>query len=143
MLAFDFNGSSQFQKIPLAQMRGKDTNVGDNGLTFGDGSGLIQNHGIDAAALFKRFGRLKKNTKTSRTACSHHHSSGRRKTQRTRAGNHQNAHSKCQCKLNACPECNPHEGRHQSDRKHDRDKDTADFVGQTGHRRFGRCGFVD
>ena len=137
MLAFYFNGSRKFQKVALTQVRSKYTHVSHNRFAFGHGAGFIQNHGADSTALFKRFGRFKENAKTRRPSRTHHHGRGRSKAQCARTGNYKNAHGKRQRKLNACPDGNPRKGRHQSDDKHDRYKDTADFVGQTGHRRFG------
>ena len=72
-------------------------NVGDLGLTAGDGAGLIQRHDLGAACSFQRSGGLEQDAVFGTQPVAHHDGHRRCQTQRTGAADDQHGDAAGQC----------------------------------------------
>ncbi len=112
------------------------------GTALGDGTGLIQNHGLDGVGVLQRLGGLEQNAVFRAFSGPHHDCHRGGKTQGAGAGDYQHRYADGQGELKGLPQQHPdHKGK---DRNADnrRDEYTADFVRQLGNGGLGVAGLL-
>ena len=106
-------------------------------MTCRDGSGLIKYHRIHQMSGLQAFTGFDQDSLLGSSSSSYHN--GRRccQSQCTGAGNNKYGDTGCQCKAEGLSKEQPYHDRNQGDGNDHRYKNTADFIGQFGNRRFG------
>ena len=130
------------QQLLLGDIGGAQ-HVGDPGLALGDGAGLVQHHGVDAAHQLQTGGGFDEDALFGGLAGGHGDGHGGGQTQSAGAGDHQHGDADGQAEADAhAARSGPQQGGGDGDGDHRRYKHGADLVGQTADGRLGGGGLL-
>ena len=142
MLAFAFQGQGQLQKVVLLKSRLRDQ-VCDLGGSCGDGSGFVQHHDLGLSGLLQGDGILKEDAVLGPYPVSHHNGHRRGKAQGAGTADDQNGNAPGQGKGKVPAQKQPHQGGHNGDADHPRNKHPGDPVRDFGNGSLGGGGIGD
>ena len=140
MLGFFLQSRRQIQQFLFIQFSRQ--NVRHRRFSGGEGSCLVQHHGIHMVKIFQCFGILEQYAHLSAPACAHHDGHGRSQAQSAGAGNHQNRNSTVQRMLQAVACNHPDAEGQRRDSHNHRYKNPCDFVCQPGNGCLGTAGLL-
>ena len=109
-------------------------------LSGGEGSGLIQHHGIHMMEIFQCLRVLEQNTHLGAPSGSYHNGHRRCQAQCTGTGNHQHGNTAVQREFQSKSSNHPNKKCNHRNGHHDRYKYARDFVSQTGNGCLGAAG---
>ena len=105
--------------------------VGDTGLSFGDGSGFVEDHGVDFRRLFEGFDALDQHAMARANARPHHKRGRGRQTKGARAGDDKGGHQHEHALFRGGSGKVPPDGGHHGEPDDHRDKNTRNPIDQT------------
>ena len=114
--------------------------IGHAGSSRGDGTGLVQHHGANAAQVLKRLGVLEQHAHLRPLAGTHHDGDGRSQAKRARAADNHHGDRCGEGLVDVASENHPRGKRHRGDNQHHGNKHAGDLVRQTSDGRFGCVG---
>ncbi len=138
-----FGGGQVFQE-PVFVNAGGGNQVGQGGLTAGQGAGLVEEYRLDLGDVFQDRAALDQNPPVEANAAPHHYGGRRCKPHGTGAGDHHHGNGQLegeQKRLTEKKEPQRKSGKRQNE--HYRHEGPRDPVGEALNRRLVRLGFLD
>ena len=141
MLGTVLHGGGQRDKGCLLHIAGGD-DIGHLGFAFGDGAGLIQDHGIQEMSSLQAFGAFDEDAVFRTLAGAHHDGNGGGQPQRTGAGDDQHRDAHVQGKVKPGAQQQPHHNGDGGDSHNGGNKDRSHLVRQFGNGGLGGGGLL-
>ena len=142
MLALLLQRGGQRQQLALGHaLRGED--VGDLGLTAGDGASLIQRHDLGTASSLQRSGRFEEDAVLGTQAVAHHDGHRGGKAQRAGAADDQDGNAAGQCIAQLMAQQQPDDGGEHGNGDDGGYKEAGNGIGDLGDGGFGGGGVAD
>ena len=125
--------------VPL---RAEGQNVGDDGLSLRDGTGLVENDSRNAVRRFQRLGGLDEDPVHCAAPRADHDGRGSCKAECAGAADDEHGNADGEREFHAVPRQEPHRRRDDGNRDDHGDKHAAHLIGKLGDGRFGAGGLV-